>query len=206
MSNFAGAVIEYGNPPVQVTLLSLMKKQLGIEDYETCRDDELSMYLDMAGAACERYIDNIINERDVKESFKTDQHPIALRYNPVTALVGISVDGEDVLEDYELFHEEGLHWSVKNRCGWHEGSCFEQMILTYTAGYNPLPADLAFAVVTASRGYESGTGGSIGGIKKEVISGVGSIEYNTDDSTGGSVGLLAPSVTGVLDTYMRKYA
>ena len=147
MSDFANAIIEWGPAPSSITLLELLKQQLDITD--NTRDDELSMYLGMAGSACERYLDNIIDQRDVSERFTTDRHPIALRYYPVDALVGISVDGVDLLSEYELFHEEGLAWNVKNTCGWHEGSCFEQMIITYTAGYDPLPADLVEQFVFA---------------------------------------------------------
>lgn len=205
MSDFANATIEWGPTPDSITLLELLKQQLNITD--NARDTELSMYLDMAGSAAEKYIDNIIDKRDVSEKFKTDAHPIALRYYPVSDLVGLSVDGVDQLADYQLFQEEGLSWGVKNTCGWHEGSCFEQMVITYTAGYDPLPADLGYAIVSAGRIYESGTGAAIGSVKKETVVGVGSIEFETGGtSTGSFYGMLPVAVTDVLDKYRREWA
>ena len=208
MSDFANAIIEWGDPAQSITLLELLKGQLNIDPADTSRDAELSMYLEMAGSACEKYIDNIIDQRDVSERFKTDKHPIALRYYPVSDLVGVSVDGDDQLADYELFQEEGLSWGVKNTCGWHEGSCFEQMTLTYTAGYDPLPADLGYAVVAAGKVYEAPGGAAVGSVKKESVVGVGSIEYETgsDASGGGGSGMLTSSVTDVLDLYRRMWA
>jgi hypothetical protein len=78
------------------------------------------------------------------------------------------------------------------------------MNIAYTAGYEPLPADLGAAIATAAISYEQGTGAS-GEVKKESVVGVGSIEYSVSTDDGGADGFLSAAVTGTLDRYRRSY-
>ena len=197
--DFSAATIEWGANTI--TLLDLMKDILGITD--NARDIELSMYLQAGGEACERYIDNVIAQHDVNENFRIVTNPKALRYWPVTALTAVTIDGTDVTADWELFTEDGVAWSVKDKCNRDSGSCFEQMVVTYTAGYEPLPADLGYAVVIAGIAYESEQGGVSGSVKRESVVGVGTIEYSTGDDAVSGVGALSPSVIGSLEPYRR---
>jgi len=87
MTDFANDVISWGSTPTELSLLDLMKQMLGIVD--TARDAELSMYLDMAGNAAERYIDNIIEQREVTERISKKYVPVPLRYYPVTTVTSV---------------------------------------------------------------------------------------------------------------------
>ena len=204
MTDFANLTIEWGTTPDSITLLELLKQQLDITD--ASMDAELSMYLDMAGNAAEKYIDNIIEQREVIERFPSVNDPIALRYYPITTLALVEIDSVDVTTDYQLFYQTGIGWSVKNVSGSSVGTKFEQMDITYTAGFDPLPAELGFAIVQSAMSYETGSSG--GAVKRESVVGVGSIEYATDEVSGVSVrvGQLPASAVAVLDAYKRLYA
>ncbi|GAF81215.1 unnamed protein product [marine sediment metagenome] len=199
--NFAIATIEWGAS--SITLLDLMKDKLGIGD--TSRDDELSMYLQIAGEASEKYIDNKIATQEVAEEFSRSFSPVALRFWPVTEVLKVFVDGVDQVDDYELFTDEGLKWVTKDKCSINYPGCFEQMQITYTAGYEPLPTELGYAVVVGGIAYETQQGAVSGEVKKESVVGVGSVEYTTSGEATTGFGVLPPSVTDTLDLYRRAY-
>jgi hypothetical protein len=200
VTDFANATIEWGTTPDSITLLALLKQQLGITDI--ARDTELSMYLDMAGNAAERYIDNVIQLRDVKEYLSHERTPIALRYWPASNLTSVMLDGVEVVADYQEIVQDGLAWVLKSTSEYSVNYTFKQMIVTYSAGYEPLPADLGYALVTAGAAYEAQlvTGGPL---QKEVVNGVGSLTYDTASSMSSSVGMLPSAVVAVLNAYRR---
>ena len=205
MTDFASLTIEWGTVPDSITLLALMKQQLDITD--SALDVELSMYVEMAGKSAERYIDNIIEQRDVVERFATVSQPIALRYWPTISLTSVEIDSVDVTSEYYLYFQTGMGWTVKNTNGSSRSSTFNQMDITYTAGFSdPIPADLGFAIVQSALSYKTGAAG--GPVKRESIVGVGSVEYATGDESGGAVrvGQLPASAVAVLDQYKRIFA
>jgi hypothetical protein len=200
--NFRDAVIEW--PTGQsISLLELMKQILGITD--NSRDDELGMYLQVAGEACEKYIDNKIAEQPVKEDWSHARNQVALRYYPVQSIDSVIVDGVDELTDYELFRDVGLAWVVGDKCTLRIDDCFNQLAVGYTAGYAVLPGDLGYAVVITSLAYETERGAVSGSVKKESIVGVGSIEYTTSADSVSGVGLIPPSAISTLDLYRRYH-
>jgi hypothetical protein len=202
-ADYANATIEYGAGPTSITLLELVKQRLGIVD--NSRDDELSMYLQIAGEACEAYCDNVLAEQPTTEQHAATFSPIALRYFPLVTLNAVTVDGEDKTADYETFESEGVDYVTSSRTSTTCDGGFKQMNIAYTAGYEPLPADLGAAISSAAISYETGTGAT-GEVKKEMVVGVGSIEYTTsNDTSSGSTGMLSSSVTGTLDKYRREY-
>jgi hypothetical protein len=180
-----------------------MKDILGITD--NAQDVELSMYLQIAGDACEKYIDNKIAEQTVTEDIARPYEPVDLRYWPVVTLDSVTLDAVDVTADYELYRTDGIAWSVKNKCGYSQKGCFDQMTITYTAGYEPIPTDLGYAVVVAGIAYQSERGAVSGAVKRESVVGVGSVEYDTGDDTATGVGLLPAGIIPVLDGYKRYH-
>jgi len=202
-ADYSSATIEYGSGPTSITLLELVKQKLGIVD--GTQDDELSMYLQIAGEACEAYCDNVLAEQDTTEQHAATFSPVALRYYPFVTLNAVTVDGTDVTDDYETFESEGVDYVTIARTATNYPDGFKQMNIAYTAGYEPLPADLGAAIASAAISYEQGTGAT-GEVKKESVVGVGSIEYTTaNDASSGSTGFLSSSVTGTLDKYKREY-
>lgn len=199
--NFAAAEIVWGVPANTITLLELMKDILGVTD--NSRDTELSLHLQAGGDACERYIDNKLALQNVIEQEPYQRNPITLRYWPFVDLTSITIDGEDVTSDWEVIRTTGVGWVVKDRCARSRGSCVEQVEIAYSAGYDPLPADVGYAIVMAGIAYESEQGGVSGSVKRESVVGVGTIEYSTGDDAVSGVGALSPTVIGSLEPYRR---
>lgn len=197
--DFSAATIVWGANTI--TLLDLMKDILNIVD--NTQDTELSLSLQAGGEACEAYIDNVIAETDVKENFTFVTSPKTIRYWPVSALVSVTVDGVDVTADWALYTQDGVAWSVRDTCNRIHEDCMKQMVVDYTAGYEPLPADLGYAVVISAIAYQEQQGSSAGAIVKESVVGVGSVEYATGADAVSGVGALNPTVIGSLEPYRR---
>ena len=203
MVNYSEATISYGDS-LSTSLLDLVKQRLDISPVDTSRDDELILYLQIAGEACEAYCDNVLAEQPTTEQHPVKSSPIALRYYPFVTLNAVTVDGDDVTADYETFESEGVDYITSSRSGCTSPSGFKQMNIAYTAGYEPLPADLGAAITITAVNYLTGKGAS-GEVKKESVVGVGSIEYATSGDDSGADGILSSTVTGVLDKYKRRY-
>ena len=202
MIDYAAAIVTWSGGTT--TLLGLTKILNGIQAGDTSRDEEISLYLDMAGTACENYIDNKIVSQEVTELFAKSHAPIALRYWPAGEVTNVTIDGDDKTEDYETYTTDGIHYEVKDTCGESWNTCFDQMSITYTAGYDPIPSDLAFVLARTGLAYGNQSGGA-GSVKKESIVGVGSIEYQTIDDAEASVGAISSSSAAVLDSYRRYH-
>ena len=185
---------------VTQTLLEFTKTIMGITD--NTQDAALSASLDIAGNAAELYIDNIIDQRDVTERFKDDKSPQQLRYWPVQTLVLVEVDGSDVTANRYSIVQDGLYWVLKSA----DGSCVDwtQMDITYTAGYDPIPEALAYAIAIGAAAYDQNVV-TAAPLKKETVVGVGSMEYDTGLAVSTSYGSLPASSTSILDAYRRYH-
>lgn len=199
MSDYAAATIAWGSETL--TLLELLKKQLDICENDTSRDTELSMWLQMAGLACEAYCQNVLCLQEVTERHPGTFSPISLRYYPATTLTSVTVDGEDATADYELFYSQGVDYATVHRSSAERADQFKQMDIVYQAGMEPLPAELGYAIVLAGTAYETQTVG-VGQVKKESVVGVGTVEYTTEADQVGE-GALSSSVLSALDKYRR---
>ena len=200
-ADFAAATIVWGAS--SITLLDLIKDKLGVID--SSRDEELSMYLQISGESCEKYIDNKIATQEVIEQISRSYSPVALRYWPVSDVTKVTIDGVEEVDNYELFTDEGIKWVSNDRCCVSYPGCFKQMQITYTAGYEPLPTELGYAVVVGGVAYETQQGAVSGEVKKESVVGVGSVEYTTSGEATTGFGVLPPSVTDTLELYRRHY-
>ncbi len=200
-ADFANATIQWGTAPETLTLLDLMKQLQGIAD--NSKDTDYAMYLQMAGEACERYIDNKLALQDVKEEYEREVIPVALRYWPAPALTSVTVDGEDVTADWTVYYQDGVPWATTTPGAWETGTSFEQVSIAYTAGYEPLPTEVGYAIVSTAITYTNAGGSTAGAIKKESVVGVGSIEYTTESDGATGIGLLSLGTMGTLDLYRR---
>ena len=204
MIDYSLVEVAYGTGQV-ITLLDLTKQLLGITD--TSRDEELTLYCQIAGQACENYLDNVIAADIVNENIAKAYAPVPLRFNPYVDGLVVIVDSEDVTDDYEVYTDDGLHWAVRPSRNAFIETKFTQMTIQYNAGFKPLPADLGYAVAFTAVNYErSTTGGTASGVKKESIVGVGSVEYMTPSDLNAAVGGLPTTATTILDKYMRYHA
>ena len=204
MADYSTATVAWsGNT---LTLLELLKQQLDMCITDTSRDSELSLWLQMAGEACEAYCDNALAAGDVTERHAVTFSPVSLRYWPVfsTDTATITIDGEDVTADYEFFYGPGVDYVTVSRTSRTRPDQFKQMDITYQAGYEPLPTDLGYAIVATARNYDAGVVGT-GEIKRESVVGVGSIDYATSADDTGSYGSLSSITVTTLDKYRRLH-
>lgn len=197
-SDFANATFEWGGS--SITLLQRIKDLLGVID--NSQDDELSMYLEIAGQACERYIDNIIDQRSVTQNISHNRSPVVLRYYPAGNLTSVIVDGVESVSDYTVGTDDGIVWVFKSACDNYRDGCFKQLSIVYDAGFDPIPPDLAEGIVRAGISYQTETVATAP-LKKEVINGVGSLEYDTALASTTNVGTLPAATIAVLTPYKR---
>ena len=205
MADFSQALVEWGTPPTSITLLELMKMLMDIEPTDTDKDSELSLFIQMAGDSAEKYIDNKIAKDTVTEKHSRSFTPVPLRYWPAGTVTEVLVDGVDQTAEWETFLDPGIQWSASSRSSASKTSFFDQLSITYEAGYDPIPPDLAYVIVRTAATYDTAGGGVAGAVIKESIVGVGSVEYSDNDNAPGSVGMLTPVTIGTLDMYRRMY-
>lgn len=201
--DYANAIVDWTGDIT--TLLDLLKDRLGLCDNDTSMDPEYILYLEMACAFAEQYLDNKLVSQEVVERIAIPFSPIALRYWPAEAPTLIELDGEDVTENYETYVQDGIRWITRNSCCSCSDDCFKQLDVTYLAGYDPVPADIAYALTTGALGYSNNAGNVSGAVTKEVVNGVGSITYESGGDSEGSVGVLSPATISVLERYRRYH-
>lgn len=205
------------------TLLDLMKLYMGIDSGDASQDEALGRALNMAGPICEKYVDRLISKRSFKEYFQSHFGTVTLHNYPVDAgePIDVTLDGTTD-SSYSVFYSQwGLPQLTRQSqqadmpLDWRS---FAQVIVTYTAGWDPLPADLAQAIVyvagdlSASEGTSSPPGGGGSGeIKSMSIHDVGSITYDVGTTSGrggeiSSFGLINDTATHLLSRYKRLVA
>lgn len=200
MADYAAANVVWGGSTT--TLLALMKLLSGITD--TSKDALYSGFLQVAGDAAEAYTDRVLLEQTVTERIARSRSPILLHNPQVASLDAVTLDGVDVLVDYELFYEGNLAYLTKSRYAASANCNFDQLDVEYTAGYGPLPSELGYALVRTAMLYDDQD--DAGPVRKESVVGVGSFEYDTSSALATSVGGLPDKVMQVLDKYRRLQA
>ena len=198
MVDWANLIVDDGSGTT--TLLDHLKVHLGVTDGS--RDVELSLALAQAGTIAERYVDRVLAKQTVEEFYPHHFGTVILHepqvdtQSPVTVLL----DGT-TQTDYKVYLGRGRLGHL-SRTGVRpdmpmDWRGYEQVQIQYTAGYDPLPLDLADALTyiaadystTPGTGAPPGGGGSSGEIKSMSIYDVGSISYDvgsSSSSTGGS--------------------
>ena len=206
------------------TLLDTLKIYLGIDVADATNDAELNRALDLSGETCERYIDRVIAKRSVDEFFQSYFGRVTLHNYPVDTTVDPVVTVDDVtdtgysffLQRWGLAHLTRQPGQRDQPLDWRN---YQQVIVKYTTGYDPLPVDLAQALVyvaadyytSEGRGTPPGGGGGSGEIKSMSIYDVGSISYDvgSSSSSGGTIssfGVINEAATHLLSKYKRLSA
>jgi hypothetical protein len=134
-----------------------------------------------------------------------------LRYVPVGDLKTITLDGENVLSAWELIkrtdYAELHNVNDAHFCVDYD----EELVVTYQAGYTTCPYDLMLAICYTAAAIRSQAGAGMAApgsaVKREMVTGIGTVEYDLDSSLGGarSVGPLPPQTIQVLDLYRGYY-
>ena len=199
--DYASAQIEYGGTPSTVTLLELAKQLAGV--IGSSEDELWTLYCQFAGEAAESYCDNKLVSQSVVQNIIGLPHPILLRHNPATSFESIIVDGLDVTSDYVLYTEDGLQWLKKDPAWDVFVTTPTQTVITFTSGFDPLPAEVGYAIARAATEYQRDDPSAAAPIKKESVVGVGSLEYDTKNYLVGEFGVLTKESTTILDKYKR---
>lgn len=189
-------------------LLKMLKTLMGIKSPDTSRDDELTAYLRGAIVACETYLDDVIDRREVTQAWVEGQSPLLLRYSFAAALTNVTLDGEDVTSEWQLLAADGYSklYRVDETILVFAA---EKLTATYTAGYASCPYDLMLAIATTAAAMESkaGDGGAAPNeiIKKESVTGIGTVEYDTTGVVGETspVGMIPATAVQILDMYRK---
>lgn len=200
MADYAAAVTPWGGS--NTTLLDLMKLLAGVTG--STRDVEFSGLLQVAGEAAEQYTDRVLAEDTVIDMIARSRSPVTLHHPEFQSLTTVEVDGVDVSADYETFNDGGLTYLASSRSGATKQTSFNQMVVTYVAGFDPLPTNLAYTIVRMAMIYEQQSEGGV--VRRESVVGVGSFEFDTTAALQANVGGLPDSARAVLDRYRRLQA
>ena len=128
-----------------------------------------------------------------------------MRYWITGDISAVTVDGVDQTADWKTYKTDGVTWASPSATSLSKTNYFNQLDITYSAGFEPVPSDVGYAIASVAIAYQQAGGSSVGSVKKESIVGVGSVEYVTGTDVDGNVGLISPSIIGVLDKYKRYH-
>lgn len=201
-----------------VTLLEMFKTFLGIAD--SAQDTALTMALNTAGPTLETYINNVIPKQECEDRYPHHFGTVTLDNSPVTDTAIVVVLDGVTQDNYSVYTSRGRMGHLTRTdsaqdvpMDWRK---YEQAVVTYEAGYDALPVDLAWAIIyTAAPVFKSdGTGttpgGATGDVKKQMITGVGSIEYDVGSSSGGGAieafGIIPETAAQLAQKYKRMNA
>jgi hypothetical protein len=197
-----------------------LKYFLGIDASETSNDPKLTRALNLAGPAIETFLDRVVAERLVVEDFRHHFGTVVLHNSPVQPGVVVKIDGV-ADTGYEVYTYRKLAYLTRQGfrpdvpMDWRR---FERVEVEYTAGFNPVPSDLAYAIVMtagslyAAEGTGAAPGGSSGDIKMLQIYDVGSVSYDVGaEGATASPGISNPGIISsqaaeVLSRYKRIQA
>lgn len=202
--------------------LEFAKKRLGIDEQDTSQDDAIKACLAVALSLAETYCDRGLEfKEDVVEEFERMwQRTLRVYRYPIKEVTSINTI-DPVLQSSMQANSDV--WLDK-KAGIIKGVwCGYDVEVTYSGGYDPLPADLEYglwlvfdAVWYSTPGMGQAAGSSsedtAGPIRAFTINGV-RMEYSTKTnafgSSGGSIdpyGIIPENAIAVLDKYRAETA
>lgn len=220
---FAKSFSAIGNDDTQ-TLLDLLKLYLGIDPNDPTNDEELERALNFAGDMIETYLDRVIVKRPIDEHFPHHFGTVILHNLPADINAPLNVYLNGTLQtDYKTYlgrgklaHVSRINTPLDQPMDWRN---FDQVTVTYTAGYDPIPSDLAYSIVVlAAMIYNAeGTGSppssSVGTMRQFQLYDVGSVSYDTGGASEGGgmtfsyqAGLIPSNIAAMLTPYRRLSA
>ena len=188
-------------------MLEILKLLLGITD--DTQDDVLSQLLIQSQSYIEDYLDRQLSVAEYEDyADPNGSTSISLRNFPVKEILAIeNLDGMPVTA-FKVIKQNGVVRTNQN--------LFGDYLITYTAGYDPLPgwAQKSIVDTAAAIWFEIQSGGSAvatGAIKSEEIFGVAKVQYETgtassSGSDGEKVGPIPESVIDLLEMHKNRYA
>lgn len=191
-----------------LTTLAIMKDELGITD--TLSDAKLTRYIAEASAAAQQYCNRIFAVETIKDEFwptrdayptmiPGGEEPLMLSRWPLVAVSSVIEDTTTLTVDVDYRVDLAKGQLVRlDSVGYPKRWPAYHLTVQYTAGFNPIPSDVAGKIVrmVTGRYYASGRDPAL---MSENIPGVR--EYRVWVPTGSDAGNMPPDVVDVLNNY-----
>lgn len=164
-------------------------------------DAMLTTLLTRASAEAEKYVGRIFALETVAEVMRPARSlpVLVLARAPVTTVAAVTV-GDTALDpsDFELIQSPGFLYRLQGdpRVAWPPA----KLTIEYSAGFDPIPADVQDAIVRLVRGRLFAKDRDPA-VRQESIPGVRDVSYWI--ATGDEAGNMPPDVTDILDNYIR---
>ncbi len=218
-ASFATAFAALGGTQNDKTLLELLKEFLGIDPGDGSQDEALTQALNFAGDQAEKYLDRVVLKRETTQHFPHYFGSVILHDLPVEDPVRVYLNGVEEIGQFSWFRDRGgmAHLSRTGQrqdvpMDWRN---YDSVDVTYVAGFDPIPSDLAQSIVYIAAGLYKSTGtGNIpskasGDVRSMTVFDVGSVSYDTGSSSGGATwaendsGIIPDRVASMMSGYKR---
>ena len=192
-------------PPCQIVDLATIKSVLGITD--PAYDAELTRLINVYSASIENYIARKICSGAREVVFLSRKFcyvpELRLPQYPVSSVELLKIDEVDMdPTDWALDGESGYLFPLAGP-GW---TIYNSALVQYTAGYNPVPADLEDAAIQLIQSAFSGGPGSVptGPAKMQRVEGAVTETFFDHQAEGGALSIA--HYAHVLDQYRSERA
>lgn len=198
--------------------IATLRARAGFASGDTSHDAELQAAADQALMLCETYCDRWFKKQPQTEQIWPSSGSYMVKRYPIESITSITNANGDAI-DVSSVRTVGAPGIVL-RGGCSIGGA--GITIVYVGGFDPLPADLEFAVLAAfdavwstTPGWGATAGSAAEQVQKISVVGVGSIDFGTggtssggSPSGGGQVGshpwgVLSVNVTSILQRYMN---
>lgn len=187
-----------------LVVLADLREQLQIKPADTANDVWLGKVISRTSLQAERYCNRIFAVQQYSETFAGNTtgetgEPLILSQAPVDpATITITIDGAVLLPtDYGLDQYAGLVYRITNPMQW---TSTISLVVAYTAGFNPIPADVQQAVLDLCVGENSGRGRDPM-LRAKETPGLGRSEFWVGGLPGGA--LIPQDIASLLNPYRR---
>lgn len=182
-----------------------MKIRLGIEPIDTTHDAYLTQQILAATSLIENYCAREFEQIEAVQTIREPNTTLNLTRFPLTGPLVVITSRGDTIPDlnYSIEFELGRVFWTMNGCRWNNDTLLQ---VTYTGGFDPIPADIQEVVydIVTGRYYSQGTNPSQQ-LKSETVDGIGKMEYAVNNSyyggAGGYGGFDLNQYAGILDLY-----
>lgn len=190
----------------RLTTLTDFKAALGLTG--SADDDRIEAWIRAASSAIARFCKRVFPVEGLVETVRLKGggeagRPLILSRIPVRTIDAIAIAGEDVDDDaFEADLDAGLVWRVAGdlRSEW---PCGRSIAVSYTAGFDPIPDDVAEAAIRLVTAYRAASGRDPA-LRSETVDGVASYGYALPGAVGGAGGNMPGDVAALLAPYVMR--
>jgi hypothetical protein len=198
-----------------IAAIETLRTRIGLPADDPSRDAEIELAEEQALALCESHCDRwFLEEEELEQIWPVGSSLMVKRY-PIEAVIAIT-DALGVTVDpmtYQVIHESG----IISYQGWGWGAYRVPVKVEYIGGYDPLPADLAYAMLAVFDvvwAETPGWGATAGvpldaAVAKVSVVGVGSLDFDRGGSASSTnnaakgLGALPATATAALQRYLN---